>query len=146
VTAYPVEAPLAAAVKAALEAQIGAGLVGDGVKPASGGASTVSGVTTFTAYAVLYAGQASSVDGPADAGSFDARQGWQVTYVGATAAQANALRDEGRGKLLTTRLAPSGRACGPTELADSQPVQRDDDVKPSLYFAVDRYTVPTYPA
>ncbi len=148
-TAFPVERPLALAVKTLLEAELGAGMVGYGVKPASGGwqtSGTPEPQTVFKGYAVIYPGQTGPTDGPASATSFDARQGWQVTCVGSTAEQADAIRDRCRGALLGVKVVVTGRATGPTDLADSQNVQRDSDVQPPLFYGVDRYTTATSPA
>lgn len=147
-TAYPVERLLALAVKAKLVTELGATLVGYGVKPSGGGwvASTPLSTTQFVAYAVLYPGMTGPTDGPASGDSFDAPQSWQVTYVGSSAEQADDIRDDCRGALLGAVLTVTGRACWPVELADSQPVRRDDDVDPPLYYAADRFTARTTPA
>lgn len=148
-TAYPVERSLALAVKAALEAELGAGLVGYGVKPSGGGwqtTGTPTSDTVFKGYAVVYPGLTGPTDGPVSATSWDAVQGWQVTYVGKSAEQADNMRDRGREALLGRVLAVTGRATEPVDLSDSTNVTRDDDVSPALYFAVDRYRARTTPA
>ena len=150
-TAYPTERLLALAVKTLLETELGAGLVGYGVKP-SGTAvgwqttGTPTPSTPFKGYAVIFPGQTGPTDSPADATSWDAVQGWQVTCVGASAEQADAIRDRCREALMGVRLTITGRAASATELADSTNVQRDDDVTPPLFYAVDRYRANTYPA
>ena len=147
-TAYPVERLTALAVKALLEAQLGVGYVGYATKPPSGGwqvAGTPTSTTPFRGYAVVFPGQTGPTEGPADARSFDARQGWQVTCVGATAEQADAIRDRVRGALLGARLSVIGRWFDPVDLSDSSNVARDDDVSPALFYAVDRYTARSTP-
>lgn len=141
-TAIPLERPLAIAVKAALEVAIGTGLVGDAVKPADGGQTS----TKFVGYAVLYPGRTGGATGPATGTSVDARQSWQVTYVGIDADQAARIRDKGRLAMLGVALTVSGRFCSLVELDESQETRRDDDVAPPLFYAVDRYSTTTSPA
>lgn len=149
-TAYPVERPLALAVKAALEAELGATKVGYGAKPAGGGWQTTGtpdpATTQFAGYAVVYPGLTGPTDGPVSATSWDAVQGWQVTYVGKSADQADAIRDRGRLALLGRVLTVTGRATEPVDLSDSTNVSRDADVQPPLFYAVDRYRARTTPS
>lgn len=148
-TAVPTERPLALAVVAVLEAALGAGLVGYGKKPAAGGwqaAGTPTTDTPFTGYAVVYAGQTSPGEGTVAAPAADGVQGWQVSSFGATAGQADAIRDRCRLALAGLRLTVTGRYCGLTELADGQATRPDKDVTPPVFFAADRFTAYTSPA
>lgn len=147
---YPAERPLAIAVLALLRVELGADdLVGDGKKPSAGGwqtTGTPSQSTPFKGYAVLWAGQTTPGEGSAADGSTDGVQGWQVSYFGSSAEQANAIRDRCRARLLGTRLVVTGRGCDRTVLADSSQTTRDDDVQPPVFMAADRHTVYTSPA
>lgn len=148
-TSYPAERPVALAVKALLETELGAGMVGYGVKPAAGGwqtAGTPTPSTVFKGYAVIWAGQSTSGEGTAVDAATDGVQGWQVSTFGSTAEQADAIRDRCRTALLGKRLTLAGRSCDPVRYSDGQNVVRDDDVSPPVYFAADRFTANTYPA
>lgn len=61
----------------------------------------------------------------------------QVTSVGRTRESAEWLRDQVRPILLDMTLEADAVACVSTELVSSQPVSRDTDVTPSVFFAVD---------
>lgn len=148
-TTYPAERPVALAVKALLEAELGAGKVGYGTKPSAGGwqtSGTPTSTTPFAGYAVLWVGQTTPGEGTAADPSQDGRQGWQVSSFGSSAEQADAIRDRCRAVLLGSRLVLAGRAVSLSELSDSVNVTRDDDVTPPVYMAADRFTVNTYPA
>lgn len=145
---YPAERPVALAVKALLEAELGATLVGYGKKPAGGGWQTTGTPgpdTAFKGYAVVFAGQTTPGEGTAADPGQDALQGWQVTSYGATSDQADAIRDRCRQKLLSTRLVVTGRHCDPTQLAVGQNTVPDKDVNPTIYFAADQFTAYTTP-
>lgn len=90
----------------------------------------------FYPYGVLYVGttlmQGSLVD-PKE----DGLHRLQVTSVGKDRAGTEWLRDRVRPILLDTTVQIDGYAVVWTELVTSQPILRDDDVTPPLFYAVD---------
>lgn len=144
----PAERPLALSAVSALNASLGAGRAGYGDRPSGMGWQAQSPQITseFKGYAVVWPGMSTLNGGTVAAPNADAAQTFQVSYVGKTAEQADALRDRGRAALLAAAaISVSGRTVGLVELADSMPVRRDDDVTPPLYLAVDRFTAYTTP-
>lgn len=91
---------------------------------------------TFFPYAVLYVGttlmQGTYVD-PHEDGLYRL----QVTSFGKTPQSAEHLRDLVRPVLLDVSIDIDGFAVVWTELTNSQPIFRDDDVKPAIFSAVD---------
>lgn len=68
----------------------------------------------------------------------------QVTYVGETAEQALNYADRGAAAMAVP-LAVTGRTAWRPEYLDGQPVQRDDDVTPPVFYAVARYRLRSTP-
>jgi len=66
---------------------------------------------------------------------------WQVTSVGVTADQALWMAHKSRQALNGWLPTVSGQTFSPVTLDGSNAVQRDDDVQPPRFYAVDRYTV-----
>lgn len=121
-----------AAVIATLQA---AGLtVGDG-----------SGAGLSGKYAVVYA-DLGVPDGPMGDRFADLDQTVFVHSCGSSAEQAQWVGDKTRAALLAGALSIDGRAVLYVDHVTSQPVQRDDDISPSVFYAVDQYTVATTPA
>lgn len=87
-------------------------------------------------YAVLYPLDDSDRDGDM---TDTQRTGWyeyQVTTVGDTRMQAEALADKLRTLLLASNLTPSGYRMHPWEKVVGQIVDRDDDVQPPVFYAI----------
>lgn len=68
----------------------------------------------------------------------------QLTCVGQTAEQALNLSDRAHAAL-STPLQVVGRASWRPEALDGQPVHRDDDVSPPVFYAVARYRLRSVP-
>lgn len=148
-TAVPQERTLALAVVAVLSAALGAGKAGYGTQPVNGGWQSEGAptpTTPFAGYAVVWPGTLTESDGPVSAPGADAMQEFQVTSVGASAEQADNIRDRSRLALLTAALVVTGRAVGVVELVDATNVTRDFDVTPNLFYSIDRFAVMTSPA
>jgi hypothetical protein len=114
-------------------------LVGDCETPA--GLTYDSNHALIVAYLIVYPLGSPTFDGslaPGDEQSI-AWPSTQVTAVGRDRNQAGWLRDKARAVLLGSYLTAAGRRVGPMRLRDEQPVERDDDVTPHLFYAVDRY-------
>lgn len=121
-------------VIAALEA---AGLsVGDG-----------SGKGLTAPYCVVYT-DLGDLDGPMGDRFADAEQHFFVHSIGLDRNGAQWEADKARVALLGTPITVEGREVmyvNP-EPGGSLPVQRDDDIQPPLYYAVDEYVLATTPA
>lgn len=144
----PTERPLALAVVSTLTTALGSGRAGYGDRPAGAGwqTDTPNINSTFTGYAVVWPGLSLLEGGTLADPNADAVQTIQVSYIGKTAEQADALRDRGRTAVLARgAITVTGRTVGLVELSDSQIVRRDDDVTPPLYLSVDRYDIHTTP-
>jgi hypothetical protein len=96
-------------------------------------------------YIVLYP----SPGAPVRASLADDRVNWQsvvqLTCVGATAEQALNVADRARAAL-DPPLAVAGRTGWRPEALDGQPVTRDDDVTPPVYYAVARWRLRSTPS
>ncbi|MFJ8474202.1 hypothetical protein [Kitasatospora sp. NPDC094011] len=96
-------------------------------------------------YAVLYP----SPGAPARASLADDRVNWvsvlQITCVGATGEQALNYADRSQAAL-DAPLAVAGRTGWRPEALDGQPVARDDDVTPPVYYAVARWRLRSTPS
>ena len=68
----------------------------------------------------------------------------QVTCVGETAEQALNLADRSAAAL-SAPLAVTGRTAWRPEYLDGQPVRRDDDITPPVFYAVARYRLRSTP-
>ena len=104
-----------------------------------------SGVGLTAPYVVVYA-DLGVLDGPMGDRFADLDQTVFVHGCGTTVEQAQWAADKARVTLLTGSLALDGRAVLYVDHVTSQPVQRDDDISPSVYFTVDQFTVSTTPA
>lgn len=121
-----VSSPITDAVLAALEDTDRP--VGDGRKP--------TGQANLYPYCVLYAGT-TRMQGTLVDPNEDGLHRIQVTSVGLTRESAEYLRDLVRPILLGRELAIDGHAVVWSELVTSQPVARDDDVTPAVFYAID---------
>ncbi|MFJ2579970.1 hypothetical protein [Kitasatospora aureofaciens] len=96
-------------------------------------------------YAVLYP----SPGAPVRASLADDRVNYQavvqITCVGATAEQALNVCDRARAAL-DGPLAVAGRTAWRPEALDGQPVQRDDDVTPPVYYSAARWRLRSTPS
>lgn len=120
--------------------------VGDGIKPDAGGFPGGDSTAQFVPYAVLHSGILADVSGPVGDPFADTSSEYQITAVGETAAQARAVADKARGLILAATLVVSGRHVQLVRWVHSLPAQRDDDVIPPLFYAVDLYAVDSAPA
>lgn len=108
--------------------------IGDAVVPDGWEAGRAP--SNFYPYGVLYVGTTlmqGSLVNPKEDGLYRL----QVTSVGKDRAGAEWLRDRVRPILLDVTIEIDGFAVAWTELATSQPIFRDDDVTPPLFYAVD---------
>lgn len=62
---------------------------------------------------------------------------FQTTAVGSTPEQARAVAEKNQTALLDSHPTVSGRTCGPIRHETSRSVERDDDVSPPVFYAVD---------
>lgn len=108
--------------------------VGDGVAPAD----------TTLPYAVLYPAGSGLLDGPSSDPHADRPGLYQITCVGGTREQAEALADLLRPVALGLS-GITGRKVMQAWLETSQPVRRDDSTDPPLYYAADQVRVLTTP-
>lgn len=121
--------------EAYLEALTDAGLrIGDGIIPDGWERTKVP--ASMYPYGVLYVGT-TLMQGTLVNPKEDGLHRVQVTSVGRTRESTEWLRDRVRPVLLNMTLEGDGVACVWTELVNSQPVIRDDDVTPAVFFAVD---------
>jgi hypothetical protein len=131
--------------------ELGDGKVGYAARPVNGGwqSSTPSIGTAFVGYAVLWPGSSTpDGEGSPAAPNEDVAQSFQVTYVGKTAEQADALRDRGRTALAAKSAVKveGARAVLSVVFRDGQQVRRDDDTTPTVFYAADRFTALTSPS
>lgn len=116
--------------------------IGDARKPSSPNKPPAS----FYPYAILYVGT-SLLDGNFVHPHEDGVHRAQVTSVGLTRDSVDWMRDRAREVLLGTDLEIDGHAVVWAELSDgSQPVSRDDDVTPSVFYAPDVFRLYVTPA
>ncbi len=121
-------------------------LAGDGIRPAGGGFPKEDPTQVFAPYCVVSAGIVSQVDGPVADPFADTINEYQVTSVGATAAQARWMADLARTALVGQPLAVSGRSVNLFAPVSSQPTTRDDSTTPPLWFQADIYSITSSPA
>jgi hypothetical protein len=122
-------------------------LTGDGVRPDGGGFANDQSTGPFTPYIVLYSGIVPIIDGPVADPYADTVGEYQVTSVGCTASQARWAADKARAALIAAQgVTVAGRSVQLIAWTGGQPVTRDDDVVPPLFYAVDLYEVSSFPA
>ena len=140
----PTERPVALAVIAVLDVALGANRAGYAIRPTGGGPQTDG---TFHSYALVFPLSTVLAGGTTSDPNADGAQTVQVTYVADGPAAADQARDTGRAALLTPgAVTVTGRALiNPVTLADSTGVREDNDPRPPLWFAVDRYRIDTTP-
>jgi hypothetical protein len=95
-------------------------------------------------YCVLYPEPGMPVRASLADDRVDFRTTVQVTCVGVTAEQALNYADR-CSVAMSAPLAVAGRAGWRPEYLDGQPVQRDDDVTPPVFYAVARYRLRSTP-
>lgn len=109
--------------------------IGDGAAPKS--------PSPATPYAVVYLIGALDRDGPVNDSEADEFTEIQVTSVGETRVQATGLADLVRSTL--DSLTVAGRSVGQVRVLDGMIVERDDDVQPPLFYAIDTFSIWTTP-
>lgn len=109
--------------------------VGDAAAPAD----------TTLPYAVLYPFGSGRLNGPVGDQHADADSTVQLTCVGSTREQTEALMDRLRPVLLGP-LTVTGRRVMQAWIETSQPVRRDDDLTPPVFYAADQARYLTTPA
>lgn len=132
---------------AVIAALIAAGVTtGDAVRPPGGGFPGQDSTAGFVPYAVVYQGVTSLIDGPVDDPDADVIDEYQVTSVGITRKSASVIAFKAKTALLTGVLIVPGRCVQLVEWMSGRPVERDDDVTPPLFYAIDIYAITTSPA
>lgn len=121
-------------------------LVGDGIRPPGGGFPGDDASQEFVPYCVVYPGVTARIDGPESDPDADTDTEYQVTSVGVTRAQAAFVADKARHALLEHSPIVAGRDVLLVEWSMGRPAERDDDVTPPLFYAIDIYTLTTTPA
>ncbi len=109
--------------------------VGDGKAP--------TGVTP--PYAVIYPLDAADRNGPFNDPEADVIWEFQITSVGETREQAHGVADKVRTVLTPSAISVSGLRVLQVLIDLGDAVERDDDVKPPLFYAVDIYRIWTTP-
>jgi hypothetical protein len=121
-----------------------AALVAEALTVYLGGAPPGTTPTDTTPYVVLYPDPGHAVT----ASLADDRTGFQavfqLTCVGLTAEQALNVSDRARAAL-TDAPTVAGRASWRPEQLDGQPVKRDDDITPPVFYAISRYRLRSIP-
>jgi hypothetical protein len=126
------------------------GPVGDGVKPvehqgsAKPGWQGAPGTSAFTAWTAVYLIDL-VLDGPLSDGDTDAELVIQTTSVGATRAQAQSTADLVAERILNTAIVVPGRTVVHVEHHSSGGVQREDDLTPPEFSAINRWSISTTP-
>lgn len=119
---------------------------GDGGKADDGGYPADDSTAQFVPYLVVHTGVVITISGPVGDPFADTSSEYQITSIGETAAQARALADKARAVILPARLTVPDRHVQLIEWGPSQPAERDDDLTPPLYYAIDIYTIDSTPA
>lgn len=115
--------------------------IGNGEKPSSPEKPPPS----FYPYAVVHTGIV-RLEGSALAPLEDAVHAVQVTSVGLDARGAVRMRDEAKAVLLDPGIDLPGFVPIWRQLVTSRPVERDDTVKPPLFYAIDVVHIKVTPA
>lgn len=136
-TTIPKSRPLTNALLTALRSAWSA--VGDGR------ADDDNGQPLPLPYAVLYPAGTGLLTGPVGDQHADADSVVQLTCVGSTREQTEALADKLRPVLLGP-LTVTGRRVMQSWLETSQPIRRDDDLTPPLFVATEQVRYLTTPA
>lgn len=110
-----------------------------------GGAPPGVSPTASTPYVVLYPEPGRSVAASLGDNRVDFSAVVQLTCVGLTAEQAMSVSDRAMAALSVV-LTVTGRASWKPEALDGQPVQRDDDISPPVYYAPSRYRLRSIPS
>lgn len=134
-----VSSPVTEAYLSALE-EVAPNRVGDGVRGHAG-----KPPASYFPYVVLYVGT-TLMQGTFVNPNEDGLHRVQVTSVGRTRESCEAMRDLVRPVLLDDSLYIDGYYVVYAEMVNSQPISRDDDVDPPVFFAVDVANVLVTPA
>jgi hypothetical protein len=120
-------------------------LVGDGVKPPTGGWQGASSSSTFKPYVVLAAlggGSSGDLDNP----NGDSEPQYQTALFGATVAHCESVIDRVRSAILDADYTLTGRKNIGVVLDYGGLMSRDDDVQPPVWSLIDRWRFFTVPA
>jgi hypothetical protein len=121
--------------------------VGDGEQPTGSGWQGAAGLSSFVPYAVVHALAGGNTDGPISAPDDDADSLYQITGVGATREQAEAVGDVARVALCAPgALTVTGRSVCIVRVDVLNGCRRDDTVEPVVFITTDRFRVTTTPA
>lgn len=126
------------------------GPVGDSVKPVehTGGAKPgwagAPGTSAFVAWTAVYLIDL-VLDGPMSDPDADADLVIQTTSVGATRAQAQTTADLVAERILNVAMTVPGRTVVHVEHHSSGGVQREDDLTPPEFSAINRWSISTTP-
>jgi hypothetical protein len=101
--------------------------------------------STAPPYCVLYPDPGAAVRASLADDRVDFQTVVQITAVGATAEQALNYADRSAAAM-SAPLQVTGRTAWRPEALDGQPVQRDDDVTPPVFYAVARYRLRSTPS
>lgn len=110
-----------------------------------GGAPPGTVPTTAVPYIVLYPDPGISVRASLADDRVDFTGVVQLTCVGLTAEQVLNVSDRARAAL-TPALAVAGRTAWKPEHLEGQPVRRDDDVTPPVFYAISRFRLRSTPS
>jgi hypothetical protein len=122
-------------------------LVGDAIRPVGGGFPNEDTSQPFVAYAVLYPGVTTQIDGPVADPNADVIAEYQLTSIGVTRKSASVISDLVKAAILGgTPLAIPNRFVQLVEWTSGHPASRDDAVTPPLFYAIDIYAICSSPA
>lgn len=98
-------------------------------------------------YCVVYSIEPEPSDGPMNDPNADQILTYQVTTVGETREQAQALSNKVRAQMLNgPELLVAGRKILSVQLGFGNAVERDDDVRPPLFYGIDSFDLWSTPA
>lgn len=120
--------------------------VGDGEQPAGSGWQGAVGLSSFVPYAVVHSLAGGRAGGSLSAPFDDADSLYQITCVGATREQAEAVGDRARAALVAPgAVTLSGRSVCIVSIDVLNGCRRDDTVEPVVFITTDRFRIITTP-
>lgn len=97
-------------------------------------------------YAVVYSTGFRNIDGPAEDRNADVWFEYQITTVGISRLQVEDVRDQIRAAVLAGTYTLTGRSVAGEIAVEPFPVDRDDDIQPPRFYAIDLFVFPTMPS